>query len=137
MVKVQGILETALYVEDLARSVAFYQRIFGFETLFEDKRLHALNVADRNVLLLFPKGATNEPAVLPGGVIPAHGGSGVLHFAFAITAEDVEPWKQRLASEGVAIESTVRWPRGSESIYFRDPDNHVVELMSPGWWSIY
>jgi len=135
--KVNGIIETALYVEDLARSVAFYRRLFGFQTLFEDARLHALNVADRDVLLLFLKGSTLTPAVLPGGVIPPHGGSGSLHFAFSIDSEDVEPWKQRLASEGVALESVVQWPRGAQSLYFRDPDNHLVELISRGWWSIY
>src|SRR6266702_2021059 len=28
-------------------------------------------------------------------------------------------------------------PRGGSSIYFRDPDNHSVELATPGLWSIY
>lgn len=135
--KVNGILETALYVEDLARSAAFYRRVFGFPTLVEDDRLCALNVADRNVLLLFLKGATSEPAKLYGGLIPPHDGSGRLHFAFGIEAEDVEPWKERLVAEGVAIEGVVEWPKGATSLYFRDPDGHLVELMSRGWWSIY
>ncbi len=137
MVKVSGILETALYVDDVSRSAEFYRRLFGFETLLESERLIALNVADRNVLLLFLKGASTSPTVLPGGVIPPHDGSGQLHFAFAIAAEDVGPWEERLRSEGVAIESVVTWPRGGKSLYFRDPDDHCVELISPGWWSIY
>ena len=135
--QVKGILETALYADDLFRSAEFYRRLFGFDTLLESDRLIALNVAGRSVLLLFQKGATSEPAVVPGGVIPPHGGSGVLHMAFSIAAEDVEPWKARLQSEGVAIESEVNWPHGGQSLYFRDPDNHVIELMSPGFWTIY
>jgi catechol 2,3-dioxygenase-like lactoylglutathione lyase family enzyme len=31
----------------------------------------------------------------------------------------------------------VRWPRGGESIYFRDPDGHLVELATPGLWDNY
>jgi hypothetical protein len=49
----------------------------------------------------------------------------------------VETWKRRLDSEGVAIESIVIWPRGAQSIYFRDPDGHLVELITPGFWAIY
>ena len=137
MAKVSGILETAIYVDDLSRSAAFYRRLFGFETLLENERIVALNVADRNVLLLFPKGASTSPTVLPGGVIPPHDGSGQLHFAFSIASEDVGPWRERLRSKGVEVESVVTWPRGGTSLYFRDPDGHCVELISPGWWTIY
>jgi catechol 2,3-dioxygenase-like lactoylglutathione lyase family enzyme len=134
---VSGILETALSVADPAASAAFYKRLFGFDTLLDTERLVALNVAGRNVLLLFRKGATDEPATLPGGVIPPHGASGRSHLAFSVTAEDVEPWQKRLAGEGVAVESVVTWPGGARSLYFRDPDQHLVELISPGFWAIY
>jgi catechol 2,3-dioxygenase-like lactoylglutathione lyase family enzyme len=135
--KVRGILETALYVADPATSAAFYKQMFGFDTLLETGRLVALNVAGRDVLLLFEKGATEEPAILPGGVIPGHGASGRSHLAFTITAEDIEPWRERLTGEGVAVESTVSWPGGARSLYFRDPDQHLVELITPGFWAIY
>lgn len=135
--QVSGILETALYVAEPAASAAFYQRLFGFDTLLSSDRLVAMNVAGRNILLLFKKGATNEPAVLPGGVIPSHGASGQSHLAFSMPAEDVEPWLTRLAAEGVTVESIVRWPGGAQSLYFRDPDQHLVELISPGFWTIY
>ena len=48
--KVSGILETALYVAAPAASAAFYQRLFGFDTLLDTDRLVALNVAGRGVL---------------------------------------------------------------------------------------
>jgi catechol 2,3-dioxygenase-like lactoylglutathione lyase family enzyme len=34
----------------------------------------------------------------------------------------------------VAIEGRVDWPRGAKSIYFRDPDGHLLELGTPGLW---
>ena len=87
--KVGGILETALSVADPAASAAFYRRLFGFETLLDTDRLVALNVAGRDVLLLFRKGATQEAAV-PGGVIPPHGASGESHLAFSVTEDDLK-----------------------------------------------
>ena len=135
--KVSGILETALSVADPAASAAFYKRLFGFDTLLDTDRMVALSVAGRGVLLLFKKGATEEPATLPGGVIPGHGASGRSHLAFSIPAEDVGPWQERLAREGVAVEGTVSWPGGAKSLYFRDPDQHLLELITPGFWAIY
>jgi catechol 2,3-dioxygenase-like lactoylglutathione lyase family enzyme len=135
--RVGGILETALYAADVKRAAEFYRRLFGFGTLLESERLIALDVAGRNVLLLFLEGGTKEPFAVPGGVIPPHGGSGQGHFAFSITSEDVEPWQRHLESEGVAVESVVSWPGGAKSIYFRDPDGNLGELISPGFWAIY
>jgi len=135
--QVGGTLETALHVADPFRSSEFYRRLFGFDVLLESERLVALDVAGRNVLLLFREGATSEPFTVEGGVIPPHGGSGPLHLAFSIVAEDVEPWRRHLESEGVAVESVINWPGGAQSLYFRDPDGHLVELATPGIWPIY
>src|SRR5205807_144937 len=65
MPSVNGIIETALYVEDLGRSVRFYQGLFGFRTLLEDERLCALSVGDRQVLLLFVRGGSVRPSEAP------------------------------------------------------------------------
>ena len=46
-------------------------------------------------------------------------------------------WEAALAAHGIPIESRVRWSRGGESIYFRDPDGHSVELATPGVWATY
>jgi catechol 2,3-dioxygenase-like lactoylglutathione lyase family enzyme len=134
---VAGLLETSLYVEKLERSKRFYQMLFQFQILVEDDRFCALNAAGRQVLLLFQKEASRQPAVVPGGTIPGHGGSGQLHLAFAIAASDWDGWKSRLQDGNVHIESIVDWPRGGRSLYFRDPDNHLIELATPGIWSIY
>ena len=135
--RVSGILETALYVADLPAAAAFYRRVFGFPVLLESDRLVALDVAGRSVLLLFKSGATGEPFETPGGVIPAHPGRGVTHFAFAVEDRDIDPWRERLKAEGVAVESVVTWPRGARSVYFRDPDGNLVELISRGFWATY
>ena len=138
MPSVTGILETALHAADLDAAQRFYQDLFGFELMFGDARLRSLNVTGRQqVLLLFQKGGTGEPSVIPGGVIPGHDGAGRLHLAFAIERSELDPWRQKLAAQGVAIESTVNWERGGTSIYFRDPDQHLLELVTPGCWPNY
>src|SRR6266849_5987128 len=106
MTNITGVLETALHVEDVSASMAFYDRLFGFPKMVFDDRFCAYDVAGRSVFLLFRKGGTLEPIEVAGGtgVIPAHDGSGRMHMAFAIPADSLDPWVKRLNSEGVAIE---------------------------------
>jgi len=137
MTRVQGILETAIYVTDLPRAADFYRRLFDCGTLLETDRLVALDIAGRSVLLLFVAGETDEPFATPGGVIPPHRGVTGGHFAFGITQADFDPWAKRLAEAGIAIESTVTWPSGARSLYFRDPDDNLAELITPGFWANY
>jgi catechol 2,3-dioxygenase-like lactoylglutathione lyase family enzyme len=134
---IDGVLETALHVEDLGRSIKFYRNVFGLEILHADERFCAFNVSNRQVLLLFKRGASTAPLVTPCGVIPPHDGDGRMHFAFAISAAELAPWESWLQEKGIAIESTVHWERGGTSLYFRDPDGHLVELATPGIWAIY
>jgi catechol 2,3-dioxygenase-like lactoylglutathione lyase family enzyme len=135
--QVRGVLETALYVADLERSRAFYSRVFGFEPLHQDERFCAFDVLGRQVLLLFQRGVTAEPVTMPGGTIPGHDGEGRIHLAFAIGRDDLDPWERRLQQNQVPVESRVSWARGGKSIYFRDPDGHLLELVTPGAWRIY
>jgi catechol 2,3-dioxygenase-like lactoylglutathione lyase family enzyme len=137
MPKLAGVIETALYVDDLARAIAFYRDILGLAALNQDTRFAAFDVGGRSVLLLFKRGATLETVHLPGGTIPPHDGHGPLHIAFAVTADELQAWEARLAEQGVAIEARTAWPRGGHSIYFRDPDDHLLELVTPGVWAIY
>jgi catechol 2,3-dioxygenase-like lactoylglutathione lyase family enzyme len=132
---IEGLLETSLYARDLRRTAAFYRDLFGFKALVDSPRLVAFEIARRSVLLVFQAGATDEDVVEPGGVIPGHDGSGRLHLALSIGAEDLDAWRKRLKQGGVAIVGEYRWRRGGVSLYLRDPDGALVELATPGlWW---
>ncbi|HEX9320858.1 MAG TPA: VOC family protein [Xanthobacteraceae bacterium] len=137
MPKLDRVLETALYVDDLERAAGFYANILELRPLFADDRLRAFAVGGRNVLLLFRRGASLETTRMPGGTIPPHDGSGPLHVAFGIGSEKLAAWEARLHTHNIAIEGRTDWPRGGHSIYFRDPDGHLVELATRGLWEIY
>jgi catechol 2,3-dioxygenase-like lactoylglutathione lyase family enzyme len=132
--RVSRILETSLYVRDLERSRIFYERVFGFSTMLHDERMCALEVPGEQVLLLFRHGMTDQPAPVPGGLIPPHHGRGALHLAFAIPMRELAAWDDHLSRQDVGLESRVDWPAGGVSLYFRDPDGHSLEVATPGLW---
>ena len=135
--KLGRVIETSLYVDDLARAAAFYEGILGLSVLTADKRFRAYDAGGTNVLLLFQRGATLETVRMPGGTIPPHDGHGPLHVAFAVPTDELAAWEKRLGERGIAIEGRTTWTRGGHSIYFRDPDGHLLELATPGLWAIY
>src|SRR5207249_4943574 len=132
-----GILETSLYVEEMDRSQRFYQEVLQFQKLVGDERFCAFQASQHQVLLLFKKGASTQPIVTDGGTIPSHDCNGQTHLAFAISAQELPQWEEWLRERQIVIESKVRWGRGGQSIYFRDPDGHLLELVTPGCWAIY
>jgi catechol 2,3-dioxygenase-like lactoylglutathione lyase family enzyme len=131
MAALTGILETSLYVDDLDRAMRFYEDLFGFSLLVGDQRLRAMKIREGQVLLLFKRGASLSPEHFP-----PHDGQGPLHLAFAIPAEELAAWEERLKRHGIAIEEK-KWEQGGCSLYFRDPDGHLLELATPGVWPNY
>jgi catechol 2,3-dioxygenase-like lactoylglutathione lyase family enzyme len=135
---IHGVVETILYTDELPKAVAFYRDIIGLKPMTgTPERFQAFDAGASRVLLLFVRGSTLDPMTTPGGVIPPHDGQGPHHIAFAIDTDDYQTWRTRLRAKGVVIESETHWERGGRSLYFRDPDKHLVELVTPGIWENY
>ena len=129
--KTDGILESSLYVSDLPRAVRFYEETLGFQVIADfGERGCAMQAGARQVLLLFKKGASRA-------IQSAHDGDGELHVAFAIASAELSNWESWLQTRGIALEEKRTWELGGWSLYFRDPDRHLVEVATPGTWSVY
>lgn len=129
--KTGGILESSLYVNDVPRSIRFYQETFGFPMISDfGERGCAMHAGPQQVLLLFKKGASRA-------ITSPHDGDGELHLAFAIASGELANWESWLQQRGIAVEEKRQWESGGWSVYFRDPDRHLLELATPGIWSVY
>ena len=130
--KIKAVVETALYVDDLQATEAFYGTILGLRVIGKEPGRHVFfQVGDASVLLAFLAEATRK-----GDLLPAHGATGPGHFALGIEAEALDAWRKLLHGHGVSIEKEVEWPRGGKSLYFRDPAGNSVELVTPGVWGL-
>ena len=138
-----AILESALYVDDIDKADAFYGEVLGLTRIAKAEGRHVFFGCGEGVLLLFNAAATEVPppadARLP---VPPHGTRGPGHLCFRAGGEEIEAWKQRLESKGIAIEADFEWPSfgkgsgGGRSIYFRDPAGNSLEFAEPTLWGL-
>ena len=124
------ILETCLYVNDLAAAERFYSQALGLAVHSRQEERHVFFRCGRGMLLLFDPDQSTSP-----GDIPSHGAHGPGHVAFAIQEVELPAWKKHLELQNIAIEKVVSWPRGGQSLYFRDPAGNSLELATPKIWT--
>jgi catechol 2,3-dioxygenase-like lactoylglutathione lyase family enzyme len=131
-----GVLETAVYVDDLDKAEHFYGRVLGLPKIFtQPGRLLAFRSQESVLLVFNPAQTEREQIMVTGGIVPLHGTHGAGHVAFRVRENEIAPWRSHLHSSGVKIESEVTWPNGARSIYFRDPAGNSLELATPNMWA--
>jgi catechol 2,3-dioxygenase-like lactoylglutathione lyase family enzyme len=131
-VKIKAVVETAIYVDDLHAAETFYATTLGLRVIGKEPGHHVFfQVGEASVLLAFLAEST-----LKSDQLPKHGATGPGHFALGIDADALDAWRKLLQDRGVAIEKEVGWPRGGQSLYFRDPTGNLVELVTPGVWGL-
>ena len=128
--KVDRILETCLYVDDLNAAEKFYRRILGVESFSRVNNRHVFFRCGESMLLLFNPLETAKSS----GDVPTHGAHGPGHVAFAIAPNQIDLCRRQLQENGIAIETEITWPSGGQSIYFRDPAGNSVELATAQVW---
>lgn len=133
---IAAILETALYVDDLDAAERFYGGVLGLETISRAGNRHIFFRCGPGVLLLFNPDETEIPSP-PGALpVPTHGARGPGHACFRLRGDDFTALLDRLAANGVVIESDFQWPNGARSIYFRDPAGNSLECAEGKLWGI-
>ena len=126
------ILETCLYVDDLAVAEAFYRDVLGLKVIRRKTGRHVFFQCGQSMLLIFDPRATGRPE----SSVPPHGATGDGHIAFAIPDREIDRWREQLDVNGVTIERKVNWPQGGHSLYFRDPAGNSLEIASPTIWGL-
>jgi lactoylglutathione lyase len=128
-VPVRGLYESHLVVSDLDRSVAFYRDVVGLPL--------ALEVPERAAAFLWvPEPRRSLLGLWSIGSAPM-GMS--LHIAFDVTLDDLLDAPRSLRAKGItplsffgaeASEPSVLAWMPAASVYFRDPDNHLLEYLT-------
>ncbi|MCB0209902.1 MAG: VOC family protein [Anaerolineae bacterium] len=129
--KINQILETCLYVDDLEVAEQFYTKILGIEPFSRVKHRHIFFRCGAGMLLLFNPIETAKAV----GDVPTHGAHGPGHVAFAISSDEIAACREHLRHNGVSIETEITWPSGGQSIYFRDPAGNSLEFATKQVWA--
>ncbi len=131
-----GVLETALYVDDLDAAEGFYGGLLGLALVVRAAGRHAFYRCGEGMLLIFNPDETRRPSE-QGPPVPAHGASpGHGHACFAAAGAELDRWRLRLEAAGVETEADFLWPNGARSIYVRDPAGNSIELAEPRLWDL-
>jgi len=131
-----GVLEAAIYVDDLDAAEAFYGGLLGLERIVRVEGRHVFFRCGETVVLAFVAEATRVPPGPDALPVPPHGAVGPGHICFAAGAEALDAMVARLEEAGVEVESDFRWPHGPRSVYVRDPAENSVEFAEPGLWAM-
>ncbi|MEO8247870.1 MAG: VOC family protein [Burkholderiales bacterium] len=122
---------TIVYVPDVARSLEFFERAFGFKRRFlhESGDYGELDTGD--TALAFAAHALGS-ANFPGGHIAAHDSPRPLGFEVAFVTKKVQAAHDKAVNAGaVELTQPAQKPWGQTVSYLRCPDGIVVELCTP------
>jgi len=123
------ITHVALTVSDLARSVPWYEQLFGAKPVLDEDTgpfRHVVWLVGGQTLV----GLHQFPD--PADTLPFNERRlGLDHLAFACgNRGELEQWQARLDELGIANGGVVDAPYGS-GLSFRDPDNIALEFFAP------
>jgi catechol 2,3-dioxygenase-like lactoylglutathione lyase family enzyme len=129
---VVGIDHVAITVQDVEKTLAFYKRVLGATSHFED-----LWRDGKIPVVLLQVGASRMSVHAASGPATPHArvptpGSEDICFRYGAPIEDAVAWLDRCGIE--IVEGPVPRPAADgaegQSVYFRDPDGNLLELLT-------
>ncbi len=129
-----GILEAALYVDDLDAAEQFYGEILALEKIQRVADRHVFFRVGGSVLLLFNADETEKPPGNPDLPVPPHGARGPGHVCLILTRDQIHVMRKHLLDWNVPMDAEFDWPSGARSLYVRDPSGNSVEFAEGHLW---
>jgi len=119
-----GISAITLFVEDLAATKAFYEKVFGLPIHYEDDASAVFNFG--NTLINLLKTSEAHELIAPATVASPDAGS---RLQFTISVDDVDAMCAELTARGVELlNGPMDRPWGIRTASFRDPAGHIWEI---------
>jgi catechol 2,3-dioxygenase-like lactoylglutathione lyase family enzyme len=112
-------------VDDVAASVDFYTRHFGFTVGISSPAFADVTLGNLRLLLSGPHSSAGKP--MTDGERPTPGGWNRIH----LIVDDVQAEVDRLAGDGVAFRNEVVTGPGGAQVLAVDPSGNLVELFQP------
>ncbi|MFD0979377.1 VOC family protein [Tropicimonas aquimaris] len=131
---ISGVLESAVYVDDLDAAEAFYGETLGLPRIVRVDGRHVFFRCGAGVVLTFIPEVTRVPPADGALPVPPHGAAGAGHICFAVAPSEMDAMRAGLETAGIEIEADFAWPNGARSIYVRDPAGNSVEFSEPHLW---
>ena len=119
-----GVGAITLFVEDVQRSKAFYENVFGAPMIFEDE-VSATFKFENTIINLLETPAARE-LIEPGAVATSEAGA---RFELTIWVDDADAVCAELETRGVALlNGPMNRAWGVRTASFTDPSGHIWEV---------
>lgn len=117
--KTYGLTHLAIAVQDLNRTLKFYQEVFDMTVMYHEEDMIQLTTPGANDIIVFEKKISNSIGNT----------GGIAHFGFRLrNPNDIEEFNNRIIKAGGKIIERGEFLPGSPYIFFKDPDNYTVEI---------
>ena len=122
---------TIFYVEDVARSIEFYERAFGFKRKFVGPE-NDYGELDTGATILSFAAVSLAEKNLPKGFVKSKLKEIPFGFEIGITTPDVEKvYRESVNAGAVPVQEAKVKPWGQTVAYVRDPDGFLIEICTP------
>lgn len=118
MIKTYGLTHIAISVQDIYRSSAFYENVFGAKKMYVSDNFIQLQTPDNHDIIVLETGS--------GGIRST---GGIKHFGFRlINPTEVESVIVEIEKAGGKIKQSGEFCPGEPFVFFYDPDGYEIEV---------